>query len=295
MSRSRARGPASPAASRNASDAPDGRSSFRRPAPRRATLPQRFGPPCRPRVRPAAFDLVARPGRPRPRLARLRRRLARPRGSRGGAMGGSVPAALSRLDRREHEELVDIDETEDPPHRHRDELGWDRRPVRGPTSAMSLPPGPDRAPAGRPHVAHPVGPGSVGEREDIALARSEDVHRRAVLPSRHATEWVTIAEARHPARDLAGDPVRDALVEPGQPRRERHRLLLCETRKGPLRRGALSSETGGVLLSQGISPQVPSALVGLTAVFGMGTGVAPPPWPPRLVFRRADRHAAGRP
>ena len=40
--------------------------------------------------------------------------------------------------------------------------------------------------------------------------------------------------------------------------------------------GGSFSETGGVLLSQGISPQVPSALVGLTAVFGMGTGVTPP-------------------
>ena len=38
--------------------------------------------------------------------------------------------------------------------------------------------------------------------------------------------------------------------------------------------------SGGVLLSQGVYPQVPSALAGLTAVFGMGTGVTPPPWPP---------------
>ena len=35
----------------------------------------------------------------------------------------------------------------------------------------------------------------------------------------------------------------------------------------------------GVLLSQGL-PQVPSALAGLTSVFGMGTGVTPPLWPP---------------
>ena len=39
-------------------------------------------------------------------------------------------------------------------------------------------------------------------------------------------------------------------------------------------------KSGGVLLSQGVYPQVPSALAGLTAVFGMGTGVTPPPWPP---------------
>ena len=40
---------------------------------------------------------------------------------------------------------------------------------------------------------------------------------------------------------------------------------------------------GGDLLSQGASPQVPSARAGLTAVFGMGTGVSPPLWPPETV------------
>ena len=37
---------------------------------------------------------------------------------------------------------------------------------------------------------------------------------------------------------------------------------------------------GDVLLSQGITPQVPSALRGLTSVFGMGTGVTLSPWSP---------------
>src|SRR5690606_4682504 len=37
---------------------------------------------------------------------------------------------------------------------------------------------------------------------------------------------------------------------------------------------------GDVLLSQGLSPQVPSALEGLTSVFGMGTGGSPPPSSP---------------
>jgi hypothetical protein len=37
---------------------------------------------------------------------------------------------------------------------------------------------------------------------------------------------------------------------------------------------------GLVLLSHGINTVVPSALEGLTAVFGMGTGVAPPPLRP---------------
>ena len=48
-----------------------------------------------------------------------------------------------------------------------------------------------------------------------------------------------------------------------------------------LGRGLLpENNSGGDLLSQGVSPQVPSALAGLTSVFGMGTGVTPPLWPP---------------
>lgn len=38
--------------------------------------------------------------------------------------------------------------------------------------------------------------------------------------------------------------------------------------------------SGGDLLSQGVAPQVPSALAGLTSVFGMGTGCSPPLSPP---------------
>ena len=38
--------------------------------------------------------------------------------------------------------------------------------------------------------------------------------------------------------------------------------------------------SGDDLLSQGVSPQVPSALAGLTSVFGMGTGVTLPLWSP---------------
>ncbi len=49
-------------------------------------------------------------------------------------------------------------------------------------------------------------------------------------------------------------------------------------RTGPWRSRA--NKSGSVLLSQGISPQVPSALRGLTSVFGMGTGVTLSLWPP---------------
>ena len=42
----------------------------------------------------------------------------------------------------------------------------------------------------------------------------------------------------------------------------------------------IKKNPGGDLLSHRISPAVPSALEGLTSVFGMGTGVAPPAVPP---------------
>jgi hypothetical protein len=42
---------------------------------------------------------------------------------------------------------------------------------------------------------------------------------------------------------------------------------------------------GDVLLSQGVAPQVPSALTVLTSVFGMGTGVAPSLWSPETCSR----------
>jgi hypothetical protein len=38
---------------------------------------------------------------------------------------------------------------------------------------------------------------------------------------------------------------------------------------------------GNVLLSHTVTRAVPSALKGLTSVFGMGTGVSPSPWSPR--------------
>ena len=45
---------------------------------------------------------------------------------------------------------------------------------------------------------------------------------------------------------------------------------------------------GNVLLSHTVTHAVPSALKGLTSVFGMGTGVTPPPWPPKPVVKRAQ-------
>ena len=61
----------------------------------------------------------------------------------------------------------------------------------------------------------------------------------------------------------------------------------AQTTKGAHRMaGALRTKSGGVLLSQGVNPQVPSALAGLTSVFGMGTGVTLSLWPPKSVVNR---------
>src|SRR3982751_4488273 len=46
-------------------------------------------------------------------------------------------------------------------------------------------------------------------------------------------------------------------------------------------------QVGGDLLSREVALRVPSALAGLTALFGMGRGVPPPLSPPKLFVRYA--------
>src|SRR5580658_5848933 len=43
-------------------------------------------------------------------------------------------------------------------------------------------------------------------------------------------------------------------------------------------------KSGTVLLSRGPAARLSSALAGLTAVFGMGTGGTPPPWAPETLL-----------
>src|SRR5215203_1885196 len=57
-------------------------------------------------------------------------------------------------------------------------------------------------------------------------------------------------------------------------------------------RGAAQVKNGGDLLSQGREAQVPSALRGLTALFGMGRGVAPSLSPPKSGETGASRTLA---
>ncbi len=53
-------------------------------------------------------------------------------------------------------------------------------------------------------------------------------------------------------------------------------------------KGGSTEETGGDLLSQALASQVPSALWGLTALFGMGRGVSPTPKPPENLRDRTS-------
>jgi hypothetical protein len=70
--------------------------------------------------------------------------------------------------------------------------------------------------------------------------------------------------------------------------------MSSDTTKPPASAGGfVLRNPGGVLLSQGATPQVPSALTGLTAVFGMGTGVSPPPWPPEIVRSGSNQESDG--
>ena len=49
----------------------------------------------------------------------------------------------------------------------------------------------------------------------------------------------------------------------------------AQRRRAALRRPFESRKTGGILLSRGLAPQVPSARAGLTSLFGMGRGNSP--------------------
>src|SRR5215210_3398407 len=56
--------------------------------------------------------------------------------------------------------------------------------------------------------------------------------------------------------------------------------------------GAEQRKMGDDLLSHGVYPAVPSALAGLTSLFGMGRGVSPPPSSP---FQRSGKYSVVKP
>jgi hypothetical protein len=59
--------------------------------------------------------------------------------------------------------------------------------------------------------------------------------------------------------------------------------------------GFLENNPGSDLLSHAVTHAVPSAVEGLTSVFGMGTGVTPLLWPPgKAPAAAAEREARSR-
>src|SRR4051812_26528279 len=97
--------------------------------------------------------------------------------------------------------------------------------------------------------------------------------------------------ARSAGRQRAPRPGSGGRVAAAAPRRHKR-----PNKNGPPQ-GAARKLIGGDLLSQALAGQVPSALRGLTTLFGMGRGVSPSPKPPEKArdqpprsFKTAQRH-----
>ena len=88
--------------------------------------------------------------------------------------------------------------------------------------ADAAPAGQDLAPAGRDDVADPLALAPVGQRDDMAVAVAEDVHRDAVGRARTASDVREDRKAGQVARDVRQHRVRDLEVEAGERARERH-------------------------------------------------------------------------
>ena len=172
-----------------------------------------------------------------------------------------------------------------------------------------------RGPPWRRRVDHPAGRDrSVGRRRGVAVRRRRGPcwtvapcgcrHHRA--PGCRSSASRRAARRRGAYRrdgrcpDSAGgrpaDRPRGAADERVDPR-TCPSMLRPPARHGPKttkgasrRRRPCAEKSGGVLLSQGVYPQVPSALTGLTSVFGMGTGVTLSLWPPKSVVNRCATH-----
>ena len=97
--------------------------------------------------------------------------------------------------------------------------------------------------------------------------------------------------SRPPVLPFSRSPSNDPSRRPGRGAGRTHRARMpglppqienrkSENEKGPRSEAGASKDPGNDLLSHTVSHAVSSALEGLTAVFGMGTGVAPPPRSP---------------
>ncbi len=97
------------------------------------------------------------------------------------------------------------------------------------------------------------------------------LHRAVGAQSGHQAEVLALQQLLGPSVDLYAHRSSLSVVIVGSSQNRR---------TGRPRAARLLKKTGGVLLSQALASQVPSALRGLTALFGMGRGVSPSPKPP---------------
>ena len=151
----------------------------------------------------------------------------------------------------------------------------------------------------RPCTYPPAEP-RAGDRRTAARATTGSATAWTAPPGRLAPE-----RRRAPSGPAAGTTTRATAGRPqvAGPRARgtggalgRHRPEATAARPTPKTTNTAPGEpeavfdqkSGGVLLSQGDFPQVPSALTGLTSVFGMGTGVTLSLWPPKLVVNRGS-------
>ena len=160
----------------------------------------------------------------------------------------------------------------------------------GPTSQMA--PGRLAHPNGSPPETVGVPPRTRGRRTPRILGRHHTRDRRD--PPGCSTNGLrsSVLSARGAAQRLASSRLLQSTPEQSTPGQTAPEESTPSATKAPrIARGFCLRNPGGVLLSQGATPQVPSALMGLTAVFEMGTGVTPSPWPPETVRPRTlDAH-----
>jgi hypothetical protein len=133
-----------------------------------------------------------------------------------------------------------------------------------------------RAACARCPPSHPLVPDARGRLRRRLGGRLERAQRRITSASSAAARAGDIATGPTGARAAAGR-VRTDIACLRLPSGRRNRP---QNDDGPPYSDPCLEKTGGVLLSQALASQVPSALRGLTALFGMGRGVSPSLKPP---------------
>src|SRR6185295_17831990 len=165
-----------------------------------------------------------------------------------------------------------------------------RWPERRPPQPQTSQPAPRRLPGPAlddPLPASPPAAGSGTARTPAPPAHPADGHPPACpdavrtslqFDRRHRDDSTRRRRAEVASWDSPALNARPSRLPPARQLRVRH----DGRARAPPEAGLLQVNRGGDLLSQEAPPQVPSAQAGLTAVFDMGTGVSPPPWPPEI-------------